>query len=111
MGSSKVEMDENDKYRRALAEYGRRQERQANALALLQQRTHEPDEYGRMLVRISVKVRWDTVGDVLVVLVTDGELGHQVAFGQGDEMIDALVGTANRWANGQLEWKEDSYAK
>ncbi len=111
MGSSLIELKENEKYRRAVAEYKRRQERQADALAFLQMRTHEDGDDGRRLVKVSVKVRWDDAGDVLCVLSTAGEHGNEVAFGQGDEMLEALVNASNRWANGQLKWKEDSYAK
>lgn len=111
MGSSAIEKKENAKHRRAVAEYARKQERQADALAFLQLRTHEAGDDRRCLIKVNVKVRWATVGDILIILATDGERGPEVAFGQGDELIDALVATANRWANGQLTWREDTYAK
>lgn len=107
MGSSKKEQDENDKYHRYQAELKRKQARQADALAYLEMRAHDPDLEGRYLIAVKVKERWNTIGDVLVILTTDGELGRQVAFGQGDEFIAAIVATSNRWANGQLKFKED----
>ena len=109
MGVSKKEQQENEKYRRYHAEIKRRQEKQADAWAYLQMRTHEPDPEGRYLVKVACRVRWDTVGDVLVILTCEGELGGQVAFGQADELMDAVTNAANRWSNGQLRWKEDQY--
>ena len=108
MSGSAKELKEEDKYRRFVAEIKRKQERQADALAYLQMRTHEPDDSGRYLISLKVKERWANIGDVLVVIVTDGELGREVAFGQGEEFIDAMVSISNRWANGQLKFKEDA---
>ncbi len=109
MGSSKKEQDENEKYRRFQAEMKRKQERQADSLAYLQMRTHEPDQDGRYLVRVMVRVRWDDGGEVLAILSTDGENGKEVGFGQGEELLDALTNASNRWANGQVKWRKDEY--
>lgn len=107
MGSSGYEQQQGAKYDRWLAEQKRTAERQASGLAYLQQRTHEHDTDGRYLMRLSLKVRYDDVGDILAVLVSSGEKGQQVAFHSGDELIDTLAAAANRWANGQLRWKDD----
>jgi len=109
MGSSKKESQENEKYRRFIAEQKRKQERQADALAYLQMRTHEHDDEGRYLVKASAKVMFTEGEGVLAVLIADGELGRQAGFGQGDELIDALVNASNRWSNGKMKWREDRY--
>lgn len=106
MSNSNNPEREQAKYDRWVAEQGRMKSRQAESLAYLQMRTHEPDNQGRYLTSIKVKSRHETVGDWLAVVTVDGDQGDQVAFGSADELIGALVMVANRWMNGQLKFKE-----
>lgn len=56
---------------------------------------------------VNIKVRYDDVGDILIVAKADSPAGPQVAFHTDDTISECLMGFINRLENGTLQWRED----
>lgn len=65
---------------------------------------HQDDYY---VTDIRFKVRYDTVGDVLGIVKSEGPHGKRIAFHSDDTISECLVGMVNRMNNSTLKWKED----
>lgn len=57
---------------------------------------------------INIKIRYDTHGDVIVVLKADSADGKLVGFNTADSPSSAVLGLVNRLDNGTLRWREDT---
>lgn len=68
--------------------------------------TEAPDDE-HYIMGVAIKVRYDTVGDVLVVVKADSANGKKVGFHTADTVSEAIVGMVHRLDNGQFIWKED----
>lgn len=56
---------------------------------------------------IVLKVRFDDVGDILLLAKAEGGDGKCIAFQSGDSFSDVLKGFNNRLINGTVQWRED----
>jgi hypothetical protein len=93
-----------------------RQERAAKRLLLqlgvavteLDRWINESPDGEHYVVQVSFKVRYDSVGDVLAVVLADTVNGREVAFNSGNTFAETLLALTNRLNNGQIKWKEDT---
>lgn len=69
--------------------------------------TEAPDDE-HYIVGINIKVRYDTIGDVLIIVKARGVDGDVVAFQSADTISAAVAGLVARLDNGQIKWREDT---
>lgn len=62
---------------------------------------------GEFLTEIRLKIRYETEGDILVVLKRAHEGDKEIAFHSADNVAEAVKGAVNRMLNGSLTWRED----
>ncbi len=79
-----------------------------SALEKLDTWTLESPDDERYIVGINIKVRYDSVGDVLAVVRADTANGPVVAFHTGTDVSSVVLGLVNRLDNGSLKWREDT---
>jgi len=56
---------------------------------------------------VNIKVRFDSVGDVLIMVKADSAEGDVLAFHAADSLSACVLGLANRLDNGNIVWRQD----
>ncbi len=56
---------------------------------------------------ITIKMRFDDVGDILLMVKADSGSGPKIAFQAAESVAACITGIVNRLDNGSVKWRED----
>lgn len=96
-----------EKYEASLRAADRLLKKLGAALERLDVWVGESPDDEHYITGVVVKVRYDSVGDVLIMVKADSAKGPVIAFHAADSMSASVLGLVNRLDNGQIQWKED----